>query len=150
MIQRIQTVYLFVAFILLGFLFFIPFASLVSNVVYSFSLVGISSLNSEEVFQQPYWLSALGGATALLVFITIFMYKNRKLQMKLTVVAILLSLALNGAMYYLTDSFSSQFAAQVRYTVAFIFPVISSILLILAYRGIRKDENLIKSLDRIR
>lgn len=150
MIQRIQTVYLFVAFILLGLLFLIPFASLISNVVYSLSLTGISSLKSEEVFQQPYWLSALGGATALLVFITIFMYKNRKLQMKLTVVAILLSLALNGAMYYLADSLSTQLSAQVRYAAAFIFPVISSILLILAYRGIRKDENLIKSLDRIR
>lgn len=150
MIQRIQTVYLFVAFIFIGLLFFIPFASLISNVVYSFSLAGVTSLNSEEVIQQPYWLTALGAATALLVFIIIFLYKNRKLQMKLTVISILLSLALNAAMYYLTDSSSTQLTAQVRYTAAFIFPVISSILLILAYRGIRKDENLIKSLDRIR
>ena len=150
MIQRIQTVFLLAALILIGCLFFIPFADLTATGVYNFSLKGIASTSPGEVFQQPYWLTVMGLVNTVLVFVVIFLYKNRKLQMNLTIVSLLLAVALNGAMYFLAGKYQDILKAEVKYNVVFVFPVIAAILLIMAYRYIRKDELLIKSLDRLR
>jgi hypothetical protein len=150
MIQRIQTVFLFISFVLTGLLFFIPFANLITSEVYSFSLFGISSGKSEEVLKQPYGLTVLGALTTLLIFVIIFLFKKRKLQMTLTLIAIILSLALNAAMYYLTDQYHLMLTAGIKYSVVFVFPIIAAVLLFLAYRSIKKDEKLVRSLDRLR
>jgi hypothetical protein len=150
MIQRIQTVFLFAALILIGLLFFIPYAGIVSANIYSLSLMGISSVNGDAQIQQPYWLTAAGVVESILILITIFLFKNRKLQMKLTLLAMLAALILNGAMFFVFNNFTNILAGEPVYKVLFVFPVAAAILLFLAYRSINKDELLIKSLDRLR
>lgn len=150
MIQRIQTLFLFIAFVLVGLLFFIPFANLVTNEIYRFSLLGISSGKTEAAVHQPYGLTVLGAVNTLLIFVIIFLYKKRKLQITLTIIAIILSLALNAAMYYLTDQYHLILTAGIKYSAVFVFPLIAAVLLFLAYRSIKKDEKLIRSLDRLR
>jgi hypothetical protein len=77
--------------------------------------------------------------------IDIFLYKNRKLQLRIVIVAILLSL-LNIYLYYKqTLQFSHGFYALTSVLV-FVIPV----FLFLAARGIGRDEKLVKSLDRLR
>lgn len=147
MIQRIQTVFLFVAFVLVGLLFYVPFATLISDQVYSVLLTGITTVQSVH---QPYWLTALGGISALLILIIIFLFKNRKLQMKLTLFAILLLLLLNGAMFLVSDKYKNLLSAEINFSAVFVLPLIAAIFLFLAYRGIKRDEQLIKSLDRLR
>jgi uncharacterized membrane protein len=150
MIQRIQTVFLFVAFILISMLFFIPFAQLVSNDVYSLSLKGVLTPEPNEAIQQPIWLILMGAITSITIFICIFLYSNRKLQMKIILVSILLALGLNGLMYYITNTYKVLLNANINFSLVFVFPAVTAILLFLAYRAIKKDEDLIKSLDRIR
>lgn len=77
--------------------------------------------------------------------IDIFLYKNRKLQLRIAIVAILLSL-LNIYLYYKqTLRFSHGFYALTSVLV-FVIPI----FLFLAARGIGRDEKLVKSLDRLR
>jgi len=124
MIQRIQTVYLFFVFCLMATLVFLPFS-------YS-------------------WMVAAGaGIVAILALIAISLYKNRKLQIKICYL-ILLLLLLIYALYFIFDRrlpFPEVFRLT-RYT--FVFPFISGVLVYLAIRGIKKDEKLVRSLDRLR
>jgi len=125
MIQRIQTVYLLFVFCLMVILLFIPF---------SFS-----------------WMIGLdAGIIAVLAAIVIFLYKKRNLQIKIGYVMLML-LVLMYALYFLFDRQYlpfTEFLRHVRFT--FIFPFIAGVLIYLAIRGIRKDEKLVRSLDRLR
>jgi len=121
MIQRIQTVYLFLVFCLMVTLAFIPF---------SFS-----------------WMISLdAGIVAGLAIITIFLYKKRNLQIKISYIMLLL-LVLAYILYFITNQQLLVFS-EIKYT--FIFPFIAAIFICLAIRGIKKDEKRVRSLDRIR
>jgi len=130
MIQRIQTVYLLFVFCLMAMLVFIPF----------------SSLNS---FADGFFIGYTA-VTAIIAVVTIFLYKNRSMQIKLCY-GMLALLVLIYIFYFIFNrqnfSFTELFG-HVRYT--FVFPFISIIFVYLAIRGIRKDEKLVRSLDRLR
>lgn len=149
MIQRIQTVFLLFAFLLTGILFFVPFASFLPGNGYGLSLSGIEITGNIKV-KQPEWLIFLGSATLTLIFGTIFLFKKRKMQMRLTIAAIIMALGLNAYMYLVVQHYHSLLNAEIKYGFVFVFPLISAILLWLAYRAINKDEQLIRSLDRLR
>jgi tellurite resistance protein TehA-like permease len=152
MIQRIQTVFLLIAFILVGLLFFIPFASIMSTDIFNLSILGVSSVNPKlnAGLEQPFWLTGLGTISALLILIDIFLYKKRKLQINLCFVSLVLLIALNLSMYTVTQDFHTLFSAEISYKIAFVFPLVAAVLVFLAYRSIKKDDNLVRSLDRIR
>jgi LPXTG-motif cell wall-anchored protein len=150
MIQRIQTVFFFFAFVFVGLLFFMPFSGFISGMGYNLSLMGIAGPDGVAQIQQPYWLTTLGAVELILILIIIFLYKKRKLQMKLTLVALVTALLLNGAMYWVTNNYKIVLASEPSYKAVFVFPAIAAILLFLAHRSINKDERLIKSLDRLR
>jgi len=79
---------------------------------------------------------------------SIFSYKNRTRQIKVVLAAIIGLLGVIGLMYYFTYfSFSG---SKVNFKIAAVFPLIGVILDYLAIRAIRKDEALIRSIDRIR
>ena len=130
MIQRIQTVYLFFVFCLMAILAFIPFSSL--NAFGNGFFIGYASV------------------IALIAIVTIFLYKNRKMQIRLCY-GMLVAVVLFYIFYYIFDrqnfSFTELFK-HVQYT--FVFPFISFILVYLAIRRIKKDEKLVRSLDRLR
>ncbi|GIV33961.1 MAG: membrane protein [Chitinophagales bacterium] len=131
MIQRIQTVWwLLSAILLVGMLFLPVFRSPDGTLLYPNNFVILL-------------LTALVTAGGSLLII--FLYKNRPFQIKAGWVLILLHLLLMGILGYW---FFSQ--TGLAYLPATVIPLISLIFQILAIRGVRKDEALVKSMDRLR
>jgi len=132
MIQRIQTVYLFFVFCLMAILAFIPFYT-------------SSSSSFITDFSTGYFAAA-----ALLAIITVFLYKKRNLQIKICYVLLLIQV-FAYVLFFIFDRqnlLHAEFFQHLRYTI--LFPFISIIFIYLAIRGIRKDEKLVRSLDRLR
>lgn len=90
-------------------------------------------------------------AIAALSLLTIFLFKNRKLQFRLTILAIVLTLGYLALQYFSIEQFKKDNAVVTgSYHVSAVLPILSIIFLIMAARGINKDEKLVKSLDRLR
>jgi hypothetical protein len=102
---------------------------------------------SEEIIIPPAILLILIAAISL---ITIFLFKNRKTQLKLSVVLIMLSIILLLAVASYAFLLSGKYNSLLQFRVNLLFPVLVLIFSILAYRGIKKDEELVKSYDRLR
>ena len=147
MIQRVQTLYLFISALLVGLLFLLPFAELVKDgAVYLFNYKGI--ILNGILKENGFSISILIGIIVALHGVSIFSYKNRIRQMRLIVFAVLLMLGLVGLFFYFTYyTFSG---AQISFKIAALFPTVAIILDYLAIRAIGKDEALIRSIDRIR
>jgi hypothetical protein len=135
MIQRIQTLYLFIVIVLQSVLLSTGIAKYIDpegNVII---------LKTMSFFL----LAALTSLTSLIPAISMFLYRKRMLQIRFNVFNSILLVALQGfIVYYFIRG------TGLIFTVQSIFPVISLILSILAIRNILKDELLIKSLNRIR
>jgi len=101
---------------------------------------------------NDYLLLLVALVTAVLPFIDIFLFKNRKQQRGLAVLSILLNIVFIALMMWKITSFNNKNATATDHTywVGAVLPVISIIFLFMAMRGIRKDEKLVKSLDRLR
>jgi len=154
MIQRIQSLYLVAIAILLGFLVFFPIADLVrisDESIYSFSLKGLVTANGDIVPNfSAYPISILFAIGLAITLTTIFLYKKRMLQIRLTVFNIVTFLGLQGVMYYYVSFAQSSMEGVVSYKLFFVFPTVCAILAFLALRAIARDEALVRSLDRLR
>ena len=81
------------------------------------------------------------------ILIDIFLYKNRKLQLRIAILGIVISV-LNIFLYYKqTQNFLPN---EGTYDLTAVLTLAIPIFLILAARGIYKDQKLVKSLDRLR
>ena len=87
--------------------------------------------------------------TVLIVVAAIFQYKNRQNQFVLNRVAILIQFFLLGFFVYRALSMPGGEFSSEKGIGAFV-PIVSIVLLALANRAIKKDEDLVKSVDRIR
>jgi hypothetical protein len=147
MIQRIQTVFIFIAVLLLGLMYFFPFAEIsVGENLYEFNIKGIF-LGEKIIYPGMILLIFLILIILLHVFV-MFRYKKRILQIRILIFVIILLLGFTGVLaYFAWSGFSGE-------TVSFSFPVampiVAAILDYLAIRYIGKDEALIRSLNRIR
>lgn len=143
MIQRIQSIYLFIIVILSISLFIFPFQVNIAN----FSTIIPIKLSFIENLNTMLWVSAILNIIIIVsTAFNIFSYKNRPLQMKLCNLSLILSIILLISMYY----GASQIEGIPTYRLPFIFPVLNTILSLLARYYIHKDEELVKSADRIR
>ncbi|MDR2287226.1 MAG: DUF4293 domain-containing protein [Prevotellaceae bacterium] len=141
MIQRIQTLYLFIVIILQSVLLSTGIAKYTDPVSNELMYKTIKTIKTMDL---PL-IAALTSFTALIPAISMFLYKKRILQMRFNIFNSILLVALQGfIVYYIVQS------KGLIFTVQSIFPVISLILSILAIRNIIKDELLIKSLHRLR
>lgn len=100
---------------------------------------------SELTAVQHFWILLLTITVSVCCLITIFLYKNRPLQMRISIVAILLSLITLVLYYYEAGKFEKG-----NMTLSSLLAVAVPILIGLALRGIYKDEQLVKSSDRLR
>lgn len=147
MIQRIQTLYVFVALLLTGLLLTFPFAEILSGEqLFVFDKLGISS--GGQLVENGWSIAGLIGTLILLHLVVLFNYKKRILQMRILTFCILLLLGLFGMFYFFT--YFSFTDAQVSFKLVVSFPLIAIVLDYLAIRAIGKDEALIRSIDRIR
>ena len=100
MIQRIQTIFLFASVCFLASIFFVPVAGLIGDAgdVFTFTAAGFyrSTAQGVDRINVQYSVTALGILICVLNFANIFMYKRRKLQMRLCVYTIVLLVGLSG------------------------------------------------------
>lgn len=136
MLQRIQTIYLLIASIICGGLIFMfPIWKLNDGVeVYAISNIVVLCLFL---------------VSAILSLIAIFMYKNRKLQFVLGRLAIILNFILLGFFVYQSLTVSGEVEASEK-GIGMLLPIVSIVFLALANKAIKKDEDLVKSVDRLR
>lgn len=156
MIQRKQTIFLLLVIIASVVSFFFPLAefigvkdSIVLYVQKAHSLVPDSPFNKNEYFTLP--LLSATGFIMLFSLITIFLYKNRKTQMQIIKVCILVEIIFIGLFFfYYVDALQKLTGATAEYKTAVFMPLISLVFLVLAYRGVLQDEKLVRSADRLR
>lgn len=91
------------------------------------------------------WILIVTVALVCIAAIDIFLYKNRKLQGRLALLGILLSL-LNIFLYYKQ---TRKFTVG-NYDLTAVLAILIPVLFFLALRGIYRDQKLVKSLDRLR
>lgn len=149
MIQRKQTIYLLLALAALIVCLCLPIGEVrlksmgASPVWYN---IGVYTGESFLAKPLPFVDLVVVGA---LTFIDIFLYKRRLMQARICVAGIILSLAWYG--YYAFCAFG-EFAAMGNFHFGFAacLPLVAIIFLLMARQGIKADENLIRSMDRIR
>jgi len=153
MIQRIQTLYLFISLILIMSLFFFPLSEILSSEgqLYTFQFDGLHYIDHETVYIQTIPPIILLSVIVAIGFVSIFLYKRRIVQMRISFFNMLLMLGYAGLSYFYITDFSKHLEAEaVNYQIVGAFPFISAIFTYLAIRAIGKDEALIRSIDRIR
>lgn len=152
MIQRIQSVYLLVATILMGSVFAYPVAELLGadQLVYIFRFNGVSIEGEGDIVVKTVPIIILLTLITLISFVSIFMYKKRIVQMRLNSLNIFLMLGFLGLNYYYLNNFEKQLEGVISYQITAIFPFVAAVLTYLAIRAIAKDEALVRSMDRIR
>ena len=152
MIQRIQSLYLLAVAALMFTALFTPLAYFVGGVdeylLYAFVLKG------GGIEHSTISMGIVVALAAVLPLVTIFLYKNRMLQIRLCAVELVLlvgSAVFMAIYYYLSNRLFSQLEFHTQgFRIAIVFPVIGIILDYFAIRAIFRDELLVKSLDRIR
>ena len=155
MLQRIQTVYLLIIVILSGITLFVPNAQFLNNPGnpdYIFNLRGLyGGTENVKILMQDVWaLTAIKALIAAIAFYTIFVYKKRILQIRLSIFNMVLMMGYYPILFIYLWLIKSNL--KIEYSIAFvsIFHVINIVLSILAIRAIGKDEALVKSLNRLR
>lgn len=135
MLQRIQTVYLLLAVLVSGVL---PF------------FVSVYTENGEAVtvLTNTMYLIAFE-IVAVLALIAIFLFKNRKNQFVLNRLNIIFNLILLGVFVYRSLTLSGESEISEK-GIGMFLPIISIVFLVLANKAIKKDEDLVKSVDRLR
>ncbi len=147
MIQRIQSVYLSGVAIIGVVLFLVPFGT-----ISAFTLTATELSSSKEVLKQTYPLAIVIGFGLLVALAGIFTFKNRKLQIKLCTLSMINQAAILAlAMFLYLDGTATELGDEKpTYAIGIYLPVIGMVLSFLASKAIRKDEDLVKSVDRLR
>jgi len=141
MIQRVQTIWLFLA-TTAGFV-------LTQVPIYVGSLAGVDVRKFSAT--ENLLMFALAVVAALIAFIAILFYRNRGLQQKLTMTGIFLSIALIAVEVWQIGRFEeANPTLKGSYYWGALLPIAMTIFFIMAAVNINKDNKLIKSLDRLR
>jgi hypothetical protein len=158
MIQRVQSLYLFLAGICGVLSFVMPFAKYFDGeeAVAEYSMFGVFNLQSDIVemagpFVFPAWVFGL--ACSLTPLIALALYKNRSKQHQVARLSLLLFISFVVYLLFgVADVRERLFSEEIGilHHVAFYLLVAGTALCFLAIRGIKKDDELVKSLDRIR
>ncbi|GHE28272.1 DUF4293 domain-containing protein [Sphingobacterium griseoflavum] len=157
MIQRIQTLWLLAATITLLGLFIFPYVSFIDLVGLGKQIfvTGVySSVNNEMSRESAAIPQALMAAlTALFPLVIVFFYKNRKKQLIFIGIEIVLIALLGIWMFVSANSILGAISQRLQagnVGVGFFLLPVAVIFLGMAISGIRKDNKLIKSADRLR
>jgi hypothetical protein len=154
MIQRIQSVYLFLVGVISIILFFIPVGEFTSSTII-FPVLLTDSFTQSAITRPSglLYMAIINLFIILLSFITVFMFRKRVMQVKMATVILILLLAFIILLMIMSAPRTEgmEITGLVKtYKAGAFFPAISVILTMLAIRGIKKDEALVRSADRIR
>lgn len=170
MIQRKQSLYLLFAGFIMLFSFFAPLASFIgesnSLVLYLYkveSLVPGVSSGLSPYYTLP--IMTIVSMIIILAFVTIFLYKKRRVQLILVRFMLLLVLSYFGLYFFhymdQLELLSGGYATYIYGinipgstmqipVIVFVLPLVTALLLFMAAAGIRSDEKLLRSVDRLR
>jgi hypothetical protein len=133
MLQRIQSIWLLLAAVFAFLTFKLPF--------YQAAVIQGGEVNA----QSTIWLTIVAALAGALAFINIFFFNNRKLQLRICIFGIILTIVLVALCFLEMTKFAN---GSLALSCVIYFAIIA--FFILAANGIRKDEKLIKSMDRLR
>ena len=136
MLQRIQTVYILIAAILMVCLY-VWFPSI-------YDAEGVAVIARDE-----YLVFGLVFGSIALAVISILSFKKRQLQFVLNRLNIILNFVLLGVFVYRSLKVSGETLVSEK-GIGVLLPIISIVFLVLANKAIKKDEDLVKSVDRLR
>ncbi len=124
MIQRIQTIYLI----------------LIAGIMLAMLFLSMSSIPMCLIY----------GLTAISAFIAIFYYKKRTLQINICYLILGLIVLSYVASFIITGLPTAESFSNINSIIAITLPLIAIVFDLLAIQGIKKDEKLVRSLDRLR
>jgi hypothetical protein len=136
MIQRIQSIWLLLAAVFAFLTFKLPFYQ---------GAVLQADVKPAVDAQSTIWLTIVAALAGALAFINIFFFNNRSLQIRICIFGIILTLVLIALCFVEMSKFAS---GSLALSCVIYFAILG--FYIMALNGIRKDEKLIKSMDRLR
>ena len=125
MIQRIQTVYLFISSFLSFFIY-----------KYTLELLGSTIISKSHFFL----------ISSIILFFIIFLYKKRSIQSLFCLLLIISNLVV---FLFITYNLFNKMYRDLAYTIPFLI-IVKQLFIFLARRSIIRDEKLIRSIDRLR
>lgn len=148
MLQRIQTLFLLGVVIIAFLIMYLPIYELIKEPTISTDL-STESTDQFTVFNNAI-LAIINGAIGLLALVAIFLFKNRNLQIRACNLALLIDCIFIGLLFFSADTMSSTLRMRVHYLYGSYLPIINAVFLFLAVRFIKRDEELIRSANRLR
>ena len=158
MLQRIQSVYLFCAAFSVFMLYFVPFGNIrINDSSYLLNALGfhLEMPDTNTGIMSFTFLTLLTALSSLLSVFCIFIYKRRLIQIKLCRINLLMLLGIIAMVFFYSERAISileknGIEGTIDYKPGVYLPIISVVFIFLAARAIKKDENLVRSADRIR
>lgn len=137
MIQRIQTIYLILTFVITGVLSFV------------FSLWTLEGGKEYFARDNQFYTILFGLSTAISIY-SIISFKKRQTQFVANRLNIILNLILLGLFVYHSLNLSGETVSVSEKGIGMFLPILAIVFLVLANKAIKKDEDLVKSVDRLR
>ena len=162
MIQRIQSLLLFVAAVISVVVCFINVGHIDGLVgtemtqFYQFDAFTLKDVETSTTAMSTTYIALLWIASAILSMVTIFLYKNRPLQVKLNGVNMLVMLAALVVMLYVYPNFVFERRGYVpegmvvNFNYWICLSLIPAICLVVANHAIKRDERKVRAADRLR
>jgi uncharacterized membrane protein HdeD (DUF308 family) len=155
MLQRIQSIYLLLAGLVIFLLFLFPMVHnvYVNGIPSTISVTGVyQDVNGQQTHTQSF--IALIAATAvvgIMPLLLIFQYKNRKQQINLCYVYILVVIGYSFWIAQTVKGLAGDVTLNTNnFGIGALLSSVSILLTILAFKAIQRDEKLVKSADRLR
>lgn len=150
-LQRLQSVYLLIAAVVMAVYAFVSQCAVtVGDKVYLVGMTGVKDAGSASGIVDGGFLWAFFAVTiliAILAIVTIFQYKNLGRQRSLCKVGVVLTLALAVSLAIEGAVVECDSITPSLYNL---LPLVAVVMFVLAGRGIRKDQKILSSYDRIR
>jgi hypothetical protein len=149
MLQRIQTLWFFLASVCALLIFFNPVIELnAENELFIWQFQSISIAGMDNIIQSGYIVAGLTLIITVMSFSIIFFFKKRMLQIRIsTVIGLIVIFTELLIIIFTLSSTHHQF---VSLGLSSILPLVVFIFIMMGRRAVKRDEKIIKSVDRIR
>ncbi|MES2514968.1 MAG: DUF4293 domain-containing protein [Bacteroidota bacterium] len=148
MIQRKQTLFLLAVAVIAIIQIFIPFQIYTFNET-SWQICLMPGCSADIISNNIYAPMIINNLVMVLSVAVIFLYRNRVLQYKLANLLILFNVFITG-LFFLLPFVNVSPAGIINYSFGSFLPLVSAVFAFLAAHFIKKDEQLVRSADRIR
>jgi hypothetical protein len=152
MIQRIQSVYLFIGVLAICAMLAFPYVRIVDGAASAFMYLHTATGDTNIVnAYDPLLIMVAGAVTALSFLIAIFLYKNRIRQMRFNAIVFIMNCLFIAVIFFTSDRMAKDLDGVADYKqVGVVMPLISMIMLVFANKAIKKDEMKVRAADRLR